>query len=72
MDKPDSKKCRQCSIKHNKLRCSLCKYKTEEWFADHINSVLIFGDNDNFVPVKQEEDDEKYEEKDTVLQDAPD
>lgn len=49
MDKPDSEKCRQCNVKHNKLRCSLCKYKTEEWYADYISSVLVFGNNDNFV-----------------------
>ena len=58
MDKPDSVKCKQCA-NTNKLRCSLCKYKTDEWVVKYINSVLVFSDVDNFRQKKEEENEQE-------------
>ncbi len=33
--KPKSEICDKCAVIHNKLRCSICKYATDEWrFSD--------------------------------------
>lgn len=47
MSKPKGEKCKTCFVKNNRLRCSLCKWKTEEWFWNHPPApITISGDED--------------------------
>lgn len=47
MNKPNGEKCDACFVKNNRLRCSLCKWKTEEWFWNQPSApITISGDED--------------------------
>lgn len=45
MGKPQSEKCNNCEVKNNVLRCSLCKYATDEWRFGPEGKAII-GDFD--------------------------
>lgn len=61
MSKPDSPKCKTCTVINNKLRCGTCKYKTKEWLSEHISTVMPLADFDNYK--EKEEYKEKNERK---------
>ena len=46
MPKPKSPICDKCFVKRNKLRCALCKHKTEEWVVS--NLPILCADLDGF------------------------
>ena len=47
MSKPKGEKCKTCFVVNNRLRCSLCKWKTEEWFWNQPPALItISGDED--------------------------
>lgn len=48
MSKPNSPKCKTCTVINNKLRCGTCKYKTKEWLYENISTVMLFGDFNNY------------------------
>lgn len=53
MSKPKGAKCDTCYVKHNRLRCSLCKWKTEEWFWSQPPArITISGDEDLYSETK--------------------
>lgn len=54
-DKPKTPKCDTCFVVKNKLRCCMCKYKTEEWLSEHISSVMFVDDCDCYKPKNKED-----------------
>ena len=53
MSKPKGEKCDTCYVRNNRLRCSLCKWKTTEWFLENPSPVV--ADNDLWSETKQNE-----------------
>ena len=41
--KPETEICKKCEVKRNKLRCSICKYATEEWIFSDDGACIIGG-----------------------------
>lgn len=66
MSKPDSPKCKTCTVVNNKLRCCTCKYKTKEWLVEHISGeYLLTADWDNYKEKESSDCGAKIESEDT-------
>ena len=50
--KPDTEKCKTCATIRNKIRCSCCKWKTEEWFAQAnlFSQCILYDEVDLYRP----------------------
>ena len=53
--KPNSKKCNTCAVINNKLRCSMCKYKTKKWAKENLSPSLVFDSKDMYRPKEEEQ-----------------
>lgn len=53
MDKPKSEICDRCIVRRNRLRCMMCKHKTDEWAQTlSKDSIYVLGDKECFVERK--------------------
>ena len=68
MSKPKGEKCKTCFVVNNRLRCSLCKWKTEEWlWSQPPAPITISGDEDLYKERGEQRRMREYIPKDEVL-----